>query len=126
VLRLAVMDVVPVGDAYDRADRDFSLAYWQWSFLAAPAPVPERFINAAPATLVDFMLGTWPVVKDAFPPEVRADGASTVRSRSSTRIRSRSGGGGPTTSAAARVPVGHFIPEEAPAETTRQRLAFLP
>ena len=60
VARLAVMDVVPVGDAYDRADKDFSLVYWQWSFLAAPEPAPERFINAAPANLVDFMLDTWP------------------------------------------------------------------
>ena len=72
VVRLAVMDVVPVGDAYDRADKDFSLVYWQWSFLAAPEPAPEQFINAAPATLVDFMLDTWPVVKEAFPAEVRA------------------------------------------------------
>jgi haloacetate dehalogenase len=73
VVRLAVMDVVPVGDAYDRADKDFSLAYWQWSFLAAPEPVPEQFINAAPATLVEFMLDTWPEVNGAFPPALRAE-----------------------------------------------------
>jgi haloacetate dehalogenase len=36
-------------------------------------PLPERFINAAPAALVDFMLDTWPEVKDAIPPEVRAE-----------------------------------------------------
>ncbi|MGW2692994.1 alpha/beta fold hydrolase [Streptomyces sp. NPDC001296] len=59
VLRLAVMDVVPVGDAYNRADKDFSLLYRQWSLLAAPEPAPEQFINAAPANLVDFMLDTW-------------------------------------------------------------------
>jgi pimeloyl-ACP methyl ester carboxylesterase len=73
VVRLAVMDVVPVGDAYDRADKNFSLVYWQWSFLAAPEPVPEQFINAAPANLVNFMLDTWPEAKDAFPAEVRAE-----------------------------------------------------
>src|SRR5258708_15167436 len=73
VLRLAVMDVVPVGDAYNRADKNFSLLYWQWSFLAAPEPAPERFINAAPANLVDFMLNTWSEVKDAFPTEVRGE-----------------------------------------------------
>src|SRR5258706_13121452 len=67
VLRLAVMDVVPVGDAYNRADKNFSLSYWQWSFLAAPEPVPEQFINAAPAILVDFMLNTRAEAKDAFP-----------------------------------------------------------
>src|SRR5258708_11602780 len=73
VLRLAVMDVVPVGDAYNRADKNFSLLYWQWSFLAAPEPAPEQFINAAPASLVDFMLNTWSEVKDAFPAEVRGE-----------------------------------------------------
>jgi haloacetate dehalogenase len=72
VTRLAVMDVVPVGDVYNRADKAFSLSYWVWSFLAAPVPVPERFIDAAPAVLVDFMLDTWPEVKDAFPAQVRA------------------------------------------------------
>jgi haloacetate dehalogenase len=179
VRRLAVMDVVPVGDAYDRADnRDFSLTYWQWSFLAAPAPVPERFLNAAPATLVDFMLDTWPVVKDAIrpvvkdaiPAEVRAEYVEKFRhpdtvyavceefraaatldyqqdqaDRGNRRIAcpvlllwSEHGTvaklyedplaiwrewaddvrGGP-------VPVGHFIPEEAPEETTHQLLAFL-
>ncbi len=74
VIRLAVMDVVPVGGAYDRADRKFSLAYWVWSFLASPYPVPEQFIAASPATLPSFMLDTWPVVKDAFPDEVRRRG----------------------------------------------------
>ncbi|WP_433131867.1 alpha/beta fold hydrolase [Micromonospora sp. CA-240977] len=72
VTRLAVMDVVPIGDVYNRADKAFSLSYWVWSFLAAPAPVPEQFIGAAPAVLVDYMLDIWPEVKDAFPPEVRA------------------------------------------------------
>ncbi|MFF4961644.1 alpha/beta fold hydrolase [Streptomyces sp. NPDC001222] len=73
VLRLAVMDVVPVGDAYNRADKDFSLLYRQWSFLAAPEPAPEQFINAAPANLVDFMLDTWSEVTSAFPAEVRGN-----------------------------------------------------
>jgi pimeloyl-ACP methyl ester carboxylesterase len=72
VTRLAVMDVVPIGDVYDRADKAFSLSYWVWSFLAAPAPVPERFIAAAPEVLVDYMLENWPEVEGSFPPEVRA------------------------------------------------------
>ncbi|MFY1620603.1 alpha/beta fold hydrolase [Micromonospora sp. WMMD736] len=72
VTRLAVLDVVPIGDVYDRADRAFSLSYWVWSFLAAPEPVPERFIAAAPEALVDYMLQSWPEVEDSFPPEVRA------------------------------------------------------
>ncbi len=169
VVRLAVMDVVPVGEAFDRADKNFSLAYWQWSFLAAPEPVPERFINAVPANLVDFMLDAWAEVKDAFPTEVRAEyiekfsdpetvhaiceefrAAATLdyqhdeADRGNRKIVcpmlflwSQRGSvaklyddplamwrewaedvrGGP-------VPVGHFIAEEAPEETTRRLLDF--
>jgi haloacetate dehalogenase len=72
VSHLAVMDVVPTGDAYARADRDFSLGYWVWSFLAAPEPVPERLIGAAPHVLVDHMLDDWSAVPGAFPDQIRA------------------------------------------------------
>jgi haloacetate dehalogenase len=171
VTRLAVMDIVPVAEAYRRADRAFSLAYWLWSFLAAAQPVPEQFIGAAPAVLVDYMLGEWAEVKDAFPPEVRAeyvrqfsDPASVhaicEEFRASATLdcqydeRDLAGNrriacpvlllwaergsvaklyedplaiwrgwaddvrGGP-------MPVGHFIPEEAPEQTAERLLEFL-
>ncbi|BCB90170.1 alpha/beta fold hydrolase [Phytohabitans suffuscus] len=69
---VAVLDIVPVGEAYARADGEFSLAYWVWSFLAAPEPVPERLVGAAPHVLVDYMLGNWAARPNAFPDEVRA------------------------------------------------------
>jgi haloacetate dehalogenase len=72
VSQLAVLDIVPTGEAFARADRDFSLGYWVWSFLAAPAPVPETLIAAAPGFLVDHMLDTWSAAPGAFPDSVRA------------------------------------------------------
>jgi haloacetate dehalogenase len=51
----------------------FSLGYWVWSFLAAPYPVPEDFINASPATIVDHMLDSWTTQPGSFTPEVRAE-----------------------------------------------------
>ena len=170
VLRLAVMDVVPVGEAYGRADKDFSLIYWQWSFLAAPEPVPEQFINAVPANLVEFMLDAWAEVKDAFPTEVRAEyiekfshpdtvhaiceefrAAATLDYRQDEEDRGKRKIACPVLflwsqhGSVAKlyddplamwrawaddvrgrpVPVGHFIAEEAPQETTRQLLDFL-
>ena len=71
VSHLAVLDVVPTGEAYARADRDFSLGYWVWSFLAAPEPVPEAMIAAAPRVLVDHMLDAWSDVPGVFPDTVR-------------------------------------------------------
>jgi haloacetate dehalogenase len=170
VTRLAVLDVVPVGSAYDRADKKFSIATWVWSFLAAPEPVPEQFIGAAPATMVNFMLDSWPVVKDAFPDEVRAeyikkfgdpDTAHAIceEYRASATLDyeydehdhgtrkiacpvlflwGQRGSVAPLYEdplaiwrewaddvRGGSVPVGHFIPEEAPEETTRQLLDFL-
>jgi haloacetate dehalogenase len=71
VSRLAVLDIVPTGEAYARADRDFSLGYWVWSFLAAPAPVPEELIGAAPRVLVEHMLDSWSAGPDVFPAHLR-------------------------------------------------------
>jgi haloacetate dehalogenase len=73
VARLAVLDIVPTGDAFRRAHMDFSLGFWVWSFLAAPAPVPEQLVARAPGVIVNHMLDSWSERPDAFPPEVRAE-----------------------------------------------------
>ena len=48
VTRLAVLDIVPTIDAWERIDRDWVLDYWHWAFLAQPAPVPEGILSANP------------------------------------------------------------------------------
>jgi haloacetate dehalogenase len=53
VERLAVLDVVPTGEAWSRADRDFAKGYWHWAFLAQPAPLPERLIAGDPQAFFD-------------------------------------------------------------------------
>lgn len=70
--RLVVLDIVPTGEAFRRADMAFSLGYWVWSFLAAPEPVPEQLIARAPGVIVDHMLDAWSDA-DVFPPDVRAE-----------------------------------------------------
>src|SRR6266545_238700 len=71
--RLAVLDIVPTGDAFRRADMDFSLGFWVWSFLAADEPVPEQLIARAPDVLVDHILDAWSDDGDVFPTEIRAE-----------------------------------------------------
>lgn len=157
-------------DAYNRAEKNFSLLYWQWSFLAAPEPVPEQFINAAPATMVDFMLNTWSEVKEAFPPDVRGQYIDKFSHPATVHAICEEFRASPTLDyqhdeadrgnrkiscpvlflwsqrgsvaklyddplaiwqqwaddvRGAPVPVGHFIPEEAPEETTARLLNFL-
>jgi haloacetate dehalogenase len=48
VSRLAVLDIVPTGEIWARADATFALGYWHWPFLAQPAPLPERLILGDP------------------------------------------------------------------------------
>lgn len=71
VTALAVLDIVPTAEAFRRADQEFSLGYWIWSFLAAPYPVPERLVAGSPDTIVDHMLGAWSDRQEAIGPEVR-------------------------------------------------------
>jgi haloacetate dehalogenase len=48
VERLAVLDVIPTGETWRRADRRFMLAWWHWAFLAQPEPLPETLIGTDP------------------------------------------------------------------------------
>ena len=48
VSRLAVMDIVPTSDTFQRVDMAYALGSWHFFFLAQPAPLPEKFIEAYP------------------------------------------------------------------------------
>jgi haloacetate dehalogenase len=71
VERVAVLDIVPTETAWERADARFALAFWPWSLLAQPEPLPERILTAAPEAIVDDALGGWGSPPDVFPTEVR-------------------------------------------------------
>lgn len=68
---LAVLDVVPTGYAYAHADHRFASSFWVWSFLAAPAPVPERLIASNPDFFVDHLLDAWADAPHLIDEEVR-------------------------------------------------------
>jgi haloacetate dehalogenase len=72
VRRLAVLDIVPTGDAWEHAEARFALGYWPWSLLAQPPPLPERLLAAAPDAVIDAALGGWGTAPEAFGPDVRA------------------------------------------------------
>src|SRR5262249_60065356 len=77
--RLAVLDVVPVADAWERADREFALAFWPWSLLAQPEPLPERLLSAAPEAVIDDALSGWGSPQHAFGDAVRGAYVATLR-----------------------------------------------
>ena len=55
-----------------RADKKLATAFWPWSLLAQPEPLPERLVSAAPDAVVDDALGGWGSPANAFGSEVRA------------------------------------------------------
>lgn len=56
VRKLAVLDIIPTGDALSRANMSFAINFWVWFFLAQPADLPERIVGANPQMFLDYML----------------------------------------------------------------------
>jgi len=48
------------------ADAAFASAYWPWTLLAQPSPLPERLLTAAPEAVVDAALDGWGSARSAF------------------------------------------------------------
>jgi haloacetate dehalogenase len=65
VERLAVLNVVPTLDQFERMGAGPSLGYWPWFLLAQPAPFPERLIAAGREHFLEFVLDSWTVDRDA-------------------------------------------------------------
>lgn len=48
ITKLAVLDIIPTGEAFRRANKEFALGFWHWFFLAQPFDLPERLIGRNP------------------------------------------------------------------------------
>jgi haloacetate dehalogenase len=72
ITALSVLDIVPTAEVFARADAQFALDFWVWSFLAAPSPIPETLINSAPDFFVDHMLDGWAGPHHTIEAEVRS------------------------------------------------------
>lgn len=71
VTRVAVLDVVPTAEVWDRADAQLALSFWPFSLLAQPRPLPERLIGAAPDAIVHNALSCRGTPPHAFPDDIR-------------------------------------------------------
>ena len=48
LIKLAVLDIVPTIEHFERTDMSFALGYYHWFWFAQPHPFPEDLISAAP------------------------------------------------------------------------------
>jgi haloacetate dehalogenase len=68
---LAVFDIVPILEAWDRADRNLAETFWPWSLLSQPKPFPEQMILGAPHAVINNALTSWGTEKSIFSMDVR-------------------------------------------------------
>lgn len=59
VRSVAVLDIVPTYDMFDRVDAVTARAYWHWYFLQQAAPYPEEIIAANPDHFFEGCLTGW-------------------------------------------------------------------
>lgn len=59
VMRLGIIEIVPTGDFWANWDATLAMKAYHWTFLAQPAPLPERMIGADPAAYIDWALAAW-------------------------------------------------------------------
>ncbi len=71
--KLAVLDIIPTLEHFERADMAFGLGYYHWFWFAQPHPFPETLIGAAPEAWFRAHTSREPKATDFFDPEALAD-----------------------------------------------------
>ena len=79
VRRLALMDIIPTLEHFERADMAFGLGYYHWFWLAQPHPFPETLIGAAPEAWWRAHTSREPKPADFFAAEALADYLEAAR-----------------------------------------------
>jgi haloacetate dehalogenase len=74
VERLAVFDVIPILEAWNRSNSRFAQTYWPWILLSQKAPLPESYLLGAPKAVFDNPFG-----HGSFGPEILDEYVSNYR-----------------------------------------------
>lgn len=61
--KLGIIEIVPTGDFWASWNADLAYKAYHWTFLAQPAPLPERMIGADPTGYIDWTLAAWTLGK---------------------------------------------------------------
>ena len=65
--RLAVLDIVPVAEVWERLTPAAAMKIYHWTFLAQPHPLPERLIGADRVGYLDHTIASWTKDKSLAP-----------------------------------------------------------
>ena len=72
VTRVAVLDIMPTIEQFERMDRNGARRAYHWYFLTQPTPFPETLIGKDPDYYLDHTLQSWCATPGAFTPEALA------------------------------------------------------
>ncbi len=74
LIKLAVLDIIPTYEMWNRMDHTLAMKVWHWQFLAQKYPMPEMLIEKAPTEYLDYKMASWTKTKDlsAFDPRALA------------------------------------------------------
>lgn len=64
VERVAMLDILPTYEYWQKLDRRFGLSIYHWMFLAQPFPLPETLIDGAPDFFLETKLAAWGKTRD--------------------------------------------------------------
>lgn len=67
VLRLGIIEIATTADYWANWGHGLGMAAWHWTFLAQPAPLPERMIGADPVGWLDWVLAGWTAARSLAP-----------------------------------------------------------
>ena len=73
VEKLAVLDIIPTIEHFERADMSFAMSYYHWFWFAQKHPFPENLINAAPDDWFLAHTNRHPRDPDLFQPQALAE-----------------------------------------------------
>jgi haloacetate dehalogenase len=79
VKKLAVLDIVPTIEHFERADASFALGYYHWFWFAQRHPLPESVINAAPEIWFRAHTAREPRTHEIFHPDALEDYLAAAR-----------------------------------------------
>lgn len=85
VSKLALLDIVPTLEHFERTDMAFAMGYYHWFWFAQPHPFPETLIDAAPEAWFHAHTAREPKPAGFFHPEALADYLAAVRQPATIR-----------------------------------------
>ncbi|HVQ14928.1 MAG TPA: alpha/beta hydrolase [Vicinamibacterales bacterium] len=82
VVRLALLDILPTTDVWERMNAEAALRSYHWLLLAQPSPLPERLLGRDPDFYLRHLLDRWVGRPDALDAEAVGEYARHFRTPS--------------------------------------------